>query len=95
MYRQPIVDLDIPPLDFPINCGPLFPWEYVDPWMPSLRSSIDLGGVVVIVGRETEGTEELVEYAGVLTEKLGRYAFLCSNMVCIYIYIYYCYHHFF
>lgn len=80
-YRYPILDFDKPPLDFPLKCGPLQPWEYIEPWMPSLRPTVDLGGVAVIVGKETEGTTELVEYVSELAKNLGRSVFLCSNMV--------------
>lgn len=80
-YRYPILGVDIPPLDYPLKCGPMRPWEYLEPWLPSLRPAIDLGGVAVIIGKETEGTGDLVAYAQKLSQLQGRSVFLCSNMV--------------
>jgi hypothetical protein len=40
-----------------------------------------LGGVILIQGKETYGTTELVQYIPELCKILDRYYFPCSNMV--------------
>ncbi|KAJ1608969.1 hypothetical protein OIY81_2040 [Cryptosporidium canis] len=60
--------------------GPLMPWEYYEPWDPILRPTLDLGGVMVIYGKENCGVDEIIQNIVHLGEKLERRVFLCSNM---------------
>ncbi|KAF7459232.1 putative adenylate cyclase [Cryptosporidium felis] len=60
--------------------GPLMPWEYYEPWDPILRPTLDLGGVMVIYGKENCGINEIIQNIIELGEKLERKVFLCSNM---------------
>eukprot|EP01071_Lankesteria_metandrocarpae_P003319 Lankesteria_metandrocarpae@DN2890_c0_g1_i1.p1 len=81
LHRPPIIGLDRAPLDLPIAIGPVLPWEFVEPWMPTLQPTIQLGGVMVIRGSEYLGTPELLEILKLRTlSDLNRYVFVCSNM---------------
>eukprot|EP00923_Selenidium_pygospionis_P005600 GHVN01009476.1.p1 GENE.GHVN01009476.1~~GHVN01009476.1.p1 ORF type:complete len:2152 (-),score=368.99 GHVN01009476.1:289-6744(-) len=80
LYRHPIVGVDVPPCDYPVPVGPMLPWGYIDPFLPSLKPTVELGGVIVIRGREIDGTNELAEYTRVLGESLGRQVISTSNM---------------
>ncbi|EZG70692.1 adenylate/guanylate cyclase [Gregarina niphandrodes] len=71
-------DLPLPVLDYN-GYGPCYPWEIKEPWLPTLRNAMDLGGVMVIQGREVQGSLELVEYLKDLAEASGHQVFICSN----------------
>eukprot|EP01054_Gregarina_sp_Poly1_P002145 Gregarina_sp_Poly_1__2144@NODE_156_length_12377_cov_161_699350_g138_i0_p1_GENE_NODE_156_length_12377_cov_161_699350_g138_i0NODE_156_length_12377_cov_161_699350_g138_i0_p1_ORF_typecomplete_len917_score130_01Guanylate_cyc/PF00211_20/2_8e22_NODE_156_length_12377_cov_161_699350_g138_i042136963 len=79
-YRPFVFGLDQPPLDNPQCIGPVFPWEIAEPWLPALKQTVELGGVVMIKGKEVEGTLELVDYLKKIGEASGTHVFVCSNM---------------
>ncbi|KAL7067248.1 hypothetical protein ACR3K2_23490 [Cryptosporidium serpentis] len=60
--------------------GPFMPWEYYEPWDPNLRSTLDLGGVMVVYGKENCGIYDIVQYIQQMGQKLERKVFVCSNM---------------
>eukprot|EP01053_Blabericola_migrator_P010733 Blabericola_migrator_1__10732@NODE_613_length_7277_cov_58_358391_g446_i0_p1_GENE_NODE_613_length_7277_cov_58_358391_g446_i0NODE_613_length_7277_cov_58_358391_g446_i0_p1_ORF_typecomplete_len1379_score196_59Guanylate_cyc/PF00211_20/2_3e20Guanylate_cyc/PF00211_20/5_6e23_NODE_613_length_7277_cov_58_358391_g446_i01464138 len=79
-YRPFVFGFDQPPLDNPQCFGPVFPWEIAEPWLPALKHTVELGGVVMIKGKEVEGTLELVDYLKKIGEASGTNVFVCSNM---------------
>ncbi|KAL8452190.1 hypothetical protein Emed_001497 [Eimeria media] len=70
-----------PPLDYPVPCGPIFAHEWYEPYMPQLQPLLEVGGVMVIKGREGLGAKELEDYIRDFgSNKSNRQMFCISNM---------------
>ncbi|CDI73907.1 adenylate cyclase, putative [Eimeria praecox] len=70
-----------PPLDYPVPCGPVFAHEWYEPYMPQLQPLLEVGGVMVIKGREGLGAKELEDYIRDFgSKKSNRQMFCISNM---------------
>ncbi|CDJ34954.1 LOW QUALITY PROTEIN: adenylate cyclase, putative [Eimeria mitis] len=70
-----------PPLDYPVPCGPVFAHEWYEPYMPQLQPLLEVGGVMVIKGREGLGAKELEDYIREFgSKKSNRQMFCISNM---------------
>lgn len=79
-YRPFVHGFDQPNLDYAHCFGPVMPWELADPWLPTLKNTFELGGVVMIKGKEVEGTLELVHTLQLIGEASGKNVFICSNL---------------
>ncbi|XP_026192791.1 uncharacterized protein LOC34622195 [Cyclospora cayetanensis] len=70
-----------PPLDYQVPCGPVFAHEWYEPYMPQLQPLLEVGGVMVIRGREGLGAKELGDYLrDFCAKKSKRQMFCISNM---------------